>query len=144
MEKKYTIVDTKYNLQERMTKRYGKVHDVYFYVFDEDGSKKQKKLSGFKTKADAKFAYTEFIAENCAVSKEKPQVVEIEDAIPTVGELLEKYIKSLHNQNKESTIVDKIGLYNLYVLSKYKDTPIIELTHQFLLLLRLLVIQLSR
>lgn len=66
---KYYISSTKYSLQERQTKKHGKVYDVVFRIVTMDGDEKQKKLSGFKSKSDAKAAYTQFVTENCTLVK---------------------------------------------------------------------------
>lgn len=65
MERVY-ITSTKYSIRERKTKLYGTVYDVYFRVVEPLTLKeKQKKLSGFKTKGEAKKAHDEFILSSC-------------------------------------------------------------------------------
>ncbi len=66
---KYYISSTKYSLQERQTKKHGKVYDVVFRIVTMEGDEKQKKLSGFQSKSDAKAAYTQFITDNCTLVK---------------------------------------------------------------------------
>lgn len=58
MAAQYYISSNKYSLQERMTKR-GKVYDVVFRIVTLDDIEKQKKLSGYFTKALAKQGWRE-------------------------------------------------------------------------------------
>lgn len=72
-----------YNIQKRETKTKGTVYDVYFYYTDADGKQVQKKLSGFKTKADATRAYSAFMEKalvHPVVKKEKAKILFYEDA----------------------------------------------------------------
>jgi hypothetical protein len=55
--KKFYISSTKCSIQTRQTKNYGKVYDVVFRILTLDGVEKQKKLSGYSTKALAKQAH---------------------------------------------------------------------------------------
>ncbi len=55
----------KYNIQERETKKHGKVYDLYFYIQTPDG-RKQKLLRGFATKKLAKQAYEQFMEKHIA------------------------------------------------------------------------------
>ena len=68
MEEKFYIRSNKYSTQERQTKR-GRVYDVVFRVVTMNGTEKQKRLSGFKTKGAAKEAYLEFVQEHCELVK---------------------------------------------------------------------------
>ena len=52
----YYISSNKFNIQERQTKKNGRVYDVVFRITTQDGYSKQKKLSGYKTKTLAKEA----------------------------------------------------------------------------------------
>ena len=109
----YYISSTKYTVQERMTKNYGKVYDVVFRIVTMDGVEKQKKLSGFKTKTAAKEGYTEFVTAHCTLVKNNPIKKKKTSAealtIPTVADLIPQYILSLRNQNKDSSIWIKFG-----------------------------------
>ena len=131
MQEKYYISSTKYNLQERQTKKHGKVYDVVFRIVTTDGSEKQKKLSGYSTKALAKEAYTEFITKYCELVKNNPlKKKKLKKIVPTVDELMKEYILTLRNQNKDSTIYDKKVILSLYVLPKYSDKKISYLTKE--------------
>ena len=67
----FYISSTKYSIQERQTKKHGKVYDVVFRVVTLDGIEKQKRLSGYTTKFLAKQAYTEFVTEKCELVKKQ-------------------------------------------------------------------------
>lgn len=58
----------KYNIQARETKKNGTLYDLYFYIETAEG-RKQKKLSGFKTKKLARQAYEQFMATYIAAPK---------------------------------------------------------------------------
>lgn len=126
---KYYISSTKFTIQERKTKRNGTVYDVVFRIVTLAGEEKQKKLSGFKSKTLAKEAHARFITENCELVKGMKKK-KTDREIPTVGELIREYIASLGNQNKETTIYDKKHIYDLWILPKYKDTKITDLTKE--------------
>ena len=72
MQEKFYISSTKYALQERQTKKHGKVYDVVFRILTMDGIEKQKKLSGYTTKTLAKEAYTDFVTKYCELVKNNP------------------------------------------------------------------------
>ena len=115
--KQYYISSTKFSTHERLTKNYGKVYDIVFRVVTLDGVEKQKKLSGFTSKALAKQGYLEFITENCELVKNNPIKKKVTNkSNPTVYELFATYISTLHNQNKDSVIYDKRNIFNLYIL----------------------------
>ena len=114
---KYFISSTKYAIQERRTKRYGRVYDVVFRVTDERGETHQKKLSGYKSKTEAKEAYTAFATEYCTLVKNNPiKRLREEPKQQTVRELVAAYLESLNNQNKYSSIFDKSSIYRQYLL----------------------------
>ena len=129
MTKEYYIVSTAYSLQERMTATKGKVYDVYFRVITKDGREVQKKLRGFKTKTLAKAAYTDFVATKCEALKEKP--LRAKNATKenlTVSVLINEYLSSLFNQNKDSTIYSKKHTFNKFVLPILGDYQMKKLT----------------
>lgn len=130
MDEHFYISSTKYSLQERQTKKHGKVYDVIFRIICEDGTEKQKKLSGFPTKTSAKQAYTDFVTQYCEVDKNIRKKKKNTTDVHTVGELLELYVNSLQNQNKDSSIYDKTAVYRLFVLPKYRNSKITDLTKQ--------------
>ncbi len=138
MEEKYYIRSVKYSVQERETKNYGKVYDAVFRVITKDGVEKQKKLSGYKTKTALKEAHTKFINENCeyiSVNQSvalKKQLKDAGKSIHTLEEMVSQYLKAISNQNKDSTIYEREKIYNSYILPKFKDTYMNELTVQVL------------
>lgn len=130
----YYISSTKYSLQERQTKKHGKVYDVVFRIVTMDGAEKQKRLSGFTTKAEAKAGYTEFVTENCTLLKNNPIKKKNSEAssvqVPKVSELIPQYIISLQNQNKDSSIYDKQKIYDLFVIPSLGNLTLPELTKE--------------
>lgn len=124
----YYISSNKYSLQERMTKR-GKVYDVVFRIVTLDGQEKQKKLSGYFTKALAKQAYMEFVTEKCELVKNNPLKKKNPDKeVLLVGDLIRQYMATLGNQNKYSVIYDKNNIFRIFILQKYEKTPLNKLT----------------
>ncbi len=128
----YYISSTKANIQERQTKLNGKVYDIVFRIVTLDGDEKQKRLSGYKTKALAKEAHLEFIQNYCELVKHNPikkkKAVEQGKDELTVETVAPLYIASMSNQNKDSTIYDRRGnLYN-FILPYFKNARIADLT----------------
>lgn len=124
----YYISSTKYSLQERMTRR-GKVYDVVFRIVTLDGQEKQKKLSGYANKTLAKQAYTDFVTSKCELVKNNPikkKNPQKEDLL--VGDLILEYLFSLSNQNKDSSIYDKRGVFGNYIIPYFGKMPISTLT----------------
>lgn len=131
-QERYYILSTKYSLQERQTKR-GRVYDVVFRIITHEGDEKQKKLSGFSTKALAKQAYVDFVTSKCELVKNNPmKKKDPSKKEPTVRELLQEYIASLSNQNKDSTIYSKQGTYRAYIIPPLGDIPVKDLTKECL------------
>lgn len=130
----YYISSTKYSLQERQTKKHGKVYDVVFRIVTMEGEEKQKKLSGFTSKSDAKAAYTQFVTENCTLVKNNPikkkDTSESVLVAPTISELIPRYIISLQNQNKDSSIYDKQNIYEKFVIPTLGSLTLPELTKE--------------
>lgn len=127
----YYISSTKYNIQERQTRLNGKVYDVVFYITTLDGVRKQKKLSGFKSKTAAKEAYTDFVTKHCTVAKITPKKkTDLAAEIPTVAELVPQYIMSLSNQTKESTIYDRKNILSNIIIPMLGDSKMTELTKE--------------
>ncbi|MBO5969348.1 MAG: tyrosine-type recombinase/integrase, partial [Clostridia bacterium] len=110
----------------------GKVYDLFFYVVTLDGERKQKRLSGFKTKTAAKESYTEFVTKHCTLTKSAPITKKAEKftGIPTVADLVPQYIASLHNQTKESTIYDRQNVFNATLLPMIGNAKITDLTKE--------------
>lgn len=113
-----------------MTKR-GKVYDVVFRIVTLDGIEKQKKLSGYFTKALAKQGYMEFVTEKCELVKRNPlkkRNPDKEDLL--VGDLVREYLSKLGNHNKDSVIYEKKNIYSIFVLSKFEKTKLSSLTKE--------------
>ena len=133
MAEKYYISSNKYSLQERSTKR-GKVYDVVFRIIDPISLEaRQKKLSGFTTKAKAKEAYVTFVSESCEPAKVKPiRNKDTSKRDPTINELLQEYISTLPNQNKASSIYAKKHIYRMFVSPLLGDKTPKDLTKEVL------------
>jgi len=94
----------KYNIQERETKKNGTLYDIYFYIQTSDG-RKQKKLSGFKTKKLAKQAYEQFMGKHLSAPQKYSgkEVVRYELA-------RREYLGYAQNNVKESSLYDFIHI----------------------------------
>lgn len=131
MDKQYYILSTKYSLQERQTKR-GRVYDVVFRIRDRNTlNERQKYLCGFKTKSEAKQAYSEFVTEKCEVLKETPHKKSASTTESLIIESLSKaYFESLPNQLKDATIYEKQKIFDLIILPRFGDMDIRDITTQ--------------
>ncbi len=127
----FYISSNKYSLQERQTKR-GKVYDVVFRIVSLDGLEKQKKLSGYSSKALAKQAYIDFITNKCELVKNNP--IKKKKAISdgkeelTVENLIPLYIAAMLNQNKDSTIYDRRNILYNFILPYFQNTKLSDLS----------------
>ena len=90
-----------YNLQKRETKTKGTVYDVYFYITDVDGKRKQKALRGFKTKADATRAFSAYMEQSLTAPKvdRNAKYLMYEDA-------RNRYLNAVAPTVKESSLYD--------------------------------------
>ena len=128
---KYYIRSNKYSTHERQTK-HGRVYDIVFRIVTIDGEEKQKRISGFKTKADAKAGYLEFVEKFCELTRyvpKKPKELTAQFN-PTVAELVPTYIAALGNQNKGSSIYDKHNNLTHYIIPQLGDVRIKDLTKE--------------
>ena len=127
----YYITSNKYSLQERTLKSGKKVYDLVFCIITIDGQRKQKWLRGYESKTLAKAGYMKFVTENCEATRRSPIKKKDPDKEKLlVGDLARQYMATLGNQNKQSVIYDKTNIFGLYILSKYKETPIDKLTKE--------------
>ena len=95
-----------------------KLWSVRFRIIDETGEH-NKRLSGFRRKADAEFAYREFM--NGYV---KPIQANKKDDEITFGQIYEEYKKYLTISAKTSSLYTiKKGIDN-YILPEFKDVPV--------------------
>lgn len=131
MDKEYYISSTKYSLQERQTKK-GRVYDVVFRIRDKNTlEERQKKLSGFKTKAEARYGYSEFVTEKCEVLKEKPRRKLSSTAESLIIKTLSQaYFASLSNQLKDATIYEKQKIFDLIILPRFGNMDVRDITTQ--------------
>ncbi len=126
----FYIRSNKYSTQERQTKR-GRVYDVFFRVVTLDGREKQKKLSGFRTKAEAKQAYLDFVEKYCESAKGNyiRQLINSDSAsMQTLKSVIPAYLVALENQNKESSIYDKRNRLYDYIVPQLGDEAIKDLS----------------
>lgn len=131
MTKEFYVVSAAYNLQERNTATKGKVYDVYFRVINKDGKELLKKLSGFKTKALAKAAHADFIAEKCEVISQKPKQHTKSQSQGNdlyVKDIAKQYFSTLQNQIKDATIYEKQKIFDLIVLPAFGEAKLQDIT----------------
>ncbi len=131
---KYYILSTKYSLQERQTKKNGKLYDVVFRISDADGNVTKKALCGYKTKTLAKQAYAEFVTANCELAKNNPSIMqkraEKGKEIVTVTNLAKNYFQAARNQIKNSTIYEKEKIFDLLILPRFGSYQLKQMTKQ--------------
>ena len=128
-KKEYYIVSTKYSWKTRQTKS-GTVYDVVFRIIDKQTLQEhQKRLCGFKTKAEAKAAHAEFITNYCEPIAEKPKT-DKQEAVANlkVADLARIYFASRNNQIKDSTIYEAQKIFDLLILPRFGDKDIRTLT----------------
>lgn len=136
MQEKFYINSTKYTIKERQTKR-GTVYDVIFRVIDTLGNVRQKWLRGFKTKKEANRAYVGFTTAFCTLAKgntlNQPQTafdgvtgLQIKDLVP------QYIIEMQRGENKGSTIYDKDNVFKRYILPKFGEMRLSEISKQVL------------
>ena len=134
MDKQFYISSTKFSLQERQTKKHGKVYDVYFYIVEKSGVEKQKKLSGYANKTLAKQAYTDFVTEHCELIKNTPIIrqkrAEQGKEYTTIRDLSKVYFLSIRNQIKDATIYEKEKIFDLIILPRFGECQLKHLTRQ--------------
>ena len=113
----------KYNIQTRELKK-GKVYDVFFYE-DTPTGRKQKRLCGFKTKRDAEFAYSAYMANSISKAKLEQNSSRIiyEDAWCV-------YFSSVSSTLKESTLYDFKHTAAAYSDIYFKERNLATLTKQ--------------
>lgn len=134
-EEKYYISSTKCSLQERQTKKNGRVYDVYFTIINVvTMAERQKKLSGFSSKSAAKAAHADFVTKYCTLipaNKKKALKEELErKAAPPLSVLLDEYINAVGNSNKGSTVYEKEQLYKRFLLDMLGDVDLSTLTQK--------------
>ncbi len=136
-DERYYISSNKFSTQERQTKR-GRVYDIVFRIATMDGVEKQKKLSGFKTKGDAKQAYLDFVQQYCELAKgksiRKPQAdISTSTEDMTVGTLAEQYLAAQINQNKNATVYEKRLIFKNILIPRFATVDVRELTKPYML-----------
>lgn len=132
----YYITSTAYSIRERETKK-GIVYDIIFRVVDKNTLiQKQKKISGFATKTLAKKGFADFVTEYCEIIQNNPLIKKNKTkngkAQPIFKDLYYQYRGSILNMNKESTVVDKEKFFKLFLLPKFGDMKIEDLTKEVL------------
>lgn len=123
----YYVNSTKFSIQERQTKNHGKVYDIKFRIVTINGIEKQKKLSGYKTKTEAKAAYAKFVTERCTLSQ-KPTKRQKEENRLTVAALVPVYTAAMFHQSKESSIYDKRNIYRNIIIPTLGSEELQNLT----------------
>ena len=94
-------------------------------------NERQKYLCGFKTKSEAKQAYSEFVTEKCEVLKETPRKKSASTTKSLIIESLSKaYFDSLPNQLKDATIYEKQKIFDLIILPRFGNMDVRDITTQ--------------
>lgn len=130
MEEHYYISSTKYSLRKRATKKHGEVYDVHFRVIDPGTrEERQKKLSGYPTKRDAREAYTEFVTKYCELKKGYAirNATSAEKAM-TVSEIYPLFIASKRATIKESSIFDIESVFKYFVFPYFAEKRVQNIT----------------
>ena len=130
MDKEYIIYSNKYSLHERKTKLNGTVYDVYFRVWDKDGKAIQKKLSGFKTKTEAKQRYNRFVQDHCEFVYDKPKKKAVEKDAICFLEVYKNYIKWMEANCKSSTLYDTQKGFGKFILPAFGKCTLDEITKE--------------
>lgn len=134
MDKQYYISSTKFSLQERQTKKHGKVYDVLFRIVSLDGEEKLKKLSGYANKTLAKQGYVDFVTEKCELVKNNPikrqKRIDKGQDFPIIKDLSKAYFSAVRNQIKDSSIYDIQNIFNNFINPKFEDYQLKDLTKQ--------------
>ena len=131
----YYILSTKYSIQERQTKKHGKVYDGIFRVITMDGRERQKKLSGYPSKTALKEAHAHFITTYCELVKNNPlrNADGEKKTTATFGELYTEYLLAQNNQVKDSSLYEKQKFYRNYFQAEFENKRITELTKAYLI-----------
>ena len=138
MDKQFYISSTKHSIRERQTKHYGKVYDIRFRIIDKNGVEIHKKLSGFANKTLAKQGHTDFITNYCTLIKNNPikhqKRLEESKEVATIKDLSNTYFLAMRNQLKDSSIYDAQNIFRLFVLKKFGNYQLKNLTKKELIL----------
>ena len=133
--KQYLISSTKFNIVSRKTQKHGTVYDARFYIYEaETGKQIHKKITGCKTKAEAKYKHDHFITEFCEITKNPEELLKKKHAADAADLLfedaMERYFLSCVNQTKTSSIVARKSRIELYVLPCFKGKKMSQITKQ--------------
>jgi integrase len=126
---RYYISSNKYSLQEHKNSKGKTVYDLVFGVVTLDGQRKQKWIRGFANKTLAKEAYLDFVQKHCELRRYTKQKNPEKEKL-LVGDLMQQYMSTLGNQNKQSVIYDKDNIFRKFILPKYNTIPIDNLTKE--------------
>ena len=130
-KKEYIVYSNKYSMHKRETKTRGTVYDVHFRVWDKSGNVIQKKLSGFKSKTEARFRYSKFIQDHCEFVYDRPKKAADSPSEPskrTLDSYAQEYFATLGNRNKTATAYDRANIFQLFVLPELGSLTPKELT----------------
>lgn len=116
-----------YSIQIRQTKK-GTVYDARFRVVDGSGKEVQKRLCGFKTKAEAKRAAVKFLSHYvppvpvaAAPAFDQTEKISFEKALAA-------YLAFDRIQTKESTQYEKVRLFSKHVTPYFRGRDIRSIT----------------
>ena len=117
-----------YSISSRQTAKKGTVYDARFRVVDGSGKEVQKRLCGFKTKAEAKRAAVKFLSHYvppapAAVAPAFDQTEKI-----TFEKALAAYLAFDKLQTKESTQYEKVRLFSKHITPYFRGRDIRSIT----------------
>lgn len=114
-----------YSICSRETKK-GTVYDARFRVVDGRGKEVQKRLCGFKTKAEAKRAAVKFLSHYVPPAPAAPAFDQTEKI--TFEKALAAFLAVDKVQTKESTQYEKVGLYAKHITPYFRGIDIRAIT----------------
>lgn len=117
-----------YSISSRQTAKKGTVYDARFRVVDGSGKEVQKRLCGFKTKAEAKRAAVKFLSHYvppapvaAAPAFDQTEKISFEKALAA-------FLAVDKVQTKESTQYEKVGLYAKHITPYFRGIDIRAIT----------------
>ena len=100
-----------------------KLWSVKFYVIDADAHRKEKRLSGYRTKKAANEAYLEYLKD---IEKMREKEREEKSKIP-FREVYARFLENERTKLKESSYNDLVGATNLHIIPTFGEKIISEI-----------------
>ena len=99
---------------------------VRFRDYDEKGKEHYNRLSGYKTKREARQAYEEYLRSHAIQQKREPTPAD------DFRDLVVLFLRQQKNRWKESSYLDAEGKISNHILPYFADTPTQEITPQMI------------